>query len=102
MRRTNPGIDATLGHMDSLRMADTIWIGAPQFSLIGVGATNGIATVTWNSVAGLAYQVQYRTNIVQTNWLNLGPAITATNNTASVTDPVGSGVQRFYRVVWLL
>ncbi len=82
--------------------AETIWMGAPQFSVVGGGVTNGIATVRWKSLAPLAYQVQYRTNITQTNWLNLGGAVTATNNAASITDVIGTNLTRFYRVVWLL
>jgi hypothetical protein len=44
------------------------------------------------------YQVQYKTNLLQTNWINLGNAITATNVTATATNLIGSDPQRFYRL----
>ncbi len=34
--------------------------------------TNGTLNFTWNALTGLVYQVQYETNLLQTNWLNLG------------------------------
>jgi subtilase family serine protease len=54
---------------------------------------------TWNSATGLVYQVQYKTNLTQTNWLNLN-SITATNTilTFMDTNPITSSPQRFYRL----
>jgi hypothetical protein len=61
--------------------------------------SNGIATFTWSVIPGQQYQVQYGANLSSTNWVNLGDAHTATNTTVSVSDPVGSNSQRFYRVM---
>ena len=57
--------------------------------------------LTWNAVSGLVYQVQYTTNLLQPNWLNLGPSMTANNSTLTVSDTNGpsSSPQRFYRVL---
>jgi hypothetical protein len=59
--------------------------------------------LTWSAVAGLVYQVQYNTNLLQTNWINLGSPITATTNTLSISDTnaFSSSPSRFYRVVEL-
>jgi hypothetical protein len=48
----------------------------------------------------LVYQVQYKTNLVQTNWINLGKPLIATNGnlTVSDTNAIRSSPQRFYRV----
>jgi subtilase family serine protease len=56
--------------------------------------------LTWGTMAGLVYQVQYTTNLVQTNWINLGKPLIATNGylTVSDTNAIGSSPQRFYRV----
>src|SRR5262249_15569140 len=32
--------------------------------------------LTWNTTTGFVYQVQYKTNLLEANWLNLGSAIT--------------------------
>ena len=55
---------------------------------------------TWNTTTGAVYQVQYKTNLFQTNWINLSTAITAASNTLAFTDTnaVKSSPQRFYRL----
>ena len=59
----------------------------------------GTVTLVWSAVAGQSYQLQYSTNLTQTNWTDLGGAITATNGTMTASDSPGSGPQKFYRVV---
>ena len=51
-------------------------------------------------MTGLVYQVQFKTNLLQTNWLNLGGASTAKTNTLTMTDTNAllSSPQRFYRL----
>jgi Concanavalin A-like lectin/glucanases superfamily len=56
-------------------------------------------TFTWAAFAGKAYQVQYRINLAADDWKDLGLPITATNNTASASDTLGSDERRFYRVL---
>jgi len=63
-----------------------------------VTETGGAINFTWNSLTGLVYQVQYKTNLLQTNWINLGAVITATNFTAAATNFIGPDLQRFYRL----
>jgi subtilase family serine protease len=60
--------------------------------------TNGTLNFTWNALIGLVYQMQYKTNLLQTNWINLGAVITATNFTATSTNFIGPDPQRFYRL----
>jgi hypothetical protein len=71
----------------------------PQFqapALVG-----GSLQLSWTSVSGTAYQVQYSTNLSQTNWINFGNVITADTNSTTTNDLLGSDSQRFYRVVIL-
>ena len=69
-------------------------------SLAAATTGNGV-TLSWNTLSGLGYQVQYTTNLANPNWINLGPTQTATNNTLSMSlsnsPPVVS--QRFYRLL---
>ena len=37
-----------------------------------VTCANGAVTLQWSALSGLAYQVQYVTNLAVTNWINLG------------------------------
>jgi hypothetical protein len=56
--------------------------------------------LTWNTSTGIVYQVQYKTNLLQANWLNLGGATTAKTNTLTITDTNAfqHSPQRFYRL----
>jgi hypothetical protein len=56
--------------------------------------------LTWTAVAGLAYRVQYKESLTQTNWNDLGPAITAHDVTVSTSDALNHS-HRFYRVILL-
>jgi hypothetical protein len=55
--------------------------------------------LTWSAVPGQNHQLQYKTSLSDTNWVNLGGYITASNTTVSASDPIASNRQRFYRVV---
>jgi hypothetical protein len=59
--------------------------------------TNGAATLTWSTVSGLTYRVQYKTNLGDTAWSDLSPDVPASGATASKTNqPLVS--RRFYQV----
>jgi uncharacterized repeat protein (TIGR03803 family) len=72
---------------------------APVFQ--PVTQTGAMLTLTWSAVAGRIYQIQFKTNLDQANWNNLGSSITATNPTAATIVTIGPEPQRFYRVVLL-
>jgi hypothetical protein len=73
---------------------------APAPTFRTVGATNNLIRFTWNSLAGLVYQIQYSTNLAGGGWLNLGGSVSATNYTTTAAYSVGSDSQHFYRVKW--
>ena len=58
--------------------------------------------ITWNTTAGLSYQVQYATNLNQPEWTNLGTPTLANGTTLSTTEVIGATKQAFYRVVLIL
>jgi hypothetical protein len=74
-----------------------ITVPAPVFQ--SVTGTGGTVRFTWSAVANVVYQLQYRTNLAQGNWTNLGSAITATNTVMSAADSIGPDPQRFYRLL---
>ena len=57
--------------------------------------------LTWGAATNLVYQVQYKTNLWQTNWLNWGDPITATSSALSIWDAndPATNAQRFYRLI---
>jgi hypothetical protein len=60
----------------------------------------GATTFTWAARAGQVYQVQYSTDLSQTNWINLGALLTTGNYTLTSFDSC-TNQQRFYRVLVL-
>jgi Putative Ig domain len=69
--------------------------------ILDLGLTNGIVTLRWTAIAGHSYRLEYKNDLEDTNWNDLGSNIMATQATASGTDPSGVASQRFYRVVLL-
>jgi len=67
----------------------------------GVVQSNLSVVLTWSATIGRSYQLQFKTNLVQTNWINLGGVRMATDPTMSATDPIGPAPLRFYRVALL-
>jgi len=57
--------------------------------------------LSWATLAGLVYQLQYATDLAAPVWNDLGAPITATGITTTALDPIGNNLRRFYRVVLL-
>jgi hypothetical protein len=55
-------------------------------------------SLSWQAQADLIYQVEFKTNLLQAGWLNLGSPILATNTLMPFVDPPATNDQRFYRV----
>ena len=69
--------------------------------LKSISQFGGGLNFTWAALRGSSYQVQIKTDLTQTNWVNLGDPVAATNTTASANHVIGPDRQRFYRVVLL-
>lgn len=72
-------------------------IPIPAFQT-GAGTANSFQ-LSWLTAPGVAYQVPYKTNLLQTDWSNLTGSIVATNTSFTLldTNAVGSSPGRFYR-----
>jgi len=69
----------------------------PLIKLVTVA--DDVATITWNTVAGHTYRLQYKDNLTETYWTDLLPEVPATGPTATVYNSVGGSMQRFYQVI---
>jgi hypothetical protein len=75
-------------------------VTTPQ--LQAVVQTNGVFRFIWSTVPKQTYLIQYKTNLIQTNWNILGGAVQAASTAATGVDAMVSGSSgRFYRL-WLL
>ncbi|MEO5984944.1 MAG: Ig-like domain-containing protein, partial [Ferruginibacter sp.] len=66
-----------------------------------VTESNGEITLTWDSISGRIYHVQYKNDLNQSGWDNLAGDVTANDIIASKTDSSGFVGQRFYRILVL-
>jgi Tol biopolymer transport system component len=70
------------------------------FADITPGAAPGDGPViSWPFVPGLSYHVQFKNDLSEPSWQEVGGTITVLGNRACTTDPSPSSGQRFYRVV---
>jgi uncharacterized repeat protein (TIGR03803 family) len=72
---------------------------APVFYPASLGGGNFL--LSWSSVAGYSYQLEYVSVLGGTNWTNLGSPIIATSGMSSSSDAMSSVSNRFYRCVLL-
>ena len=70
-------------------------VPSPSFTALAK-TTNGVV-FSWNTLAGLSYLVQYKTNLLQTNWISLATN-TAAGATVTFTNGPGPDARRFYRI----
>jgi len=94
--------DFRLGFQDDpsyLGLDDVTVTPIPQPNFQTASNSGGAITFSWSAVPGADYQVQYRTDLTHGDWTNLGNILTATNATATASDPTAADRQRFYRVV---
>lgn len=71
-------------------------------AILSIAKTGTTVTIDWAAVAGLNYQIQYTSNLVNpSGWINLGSSISATNDPMQAVVSIGPDARRFYRVALL-
>ena len=83
----------------ALALDDITVQAVPEPVFQTVTLIGGTVSFAWNALPGLAYQLQFTTNLGAANWANLGAAITATTNVVTTADTGPTDPQRFYRFV---
>ena len=72
----------------------------PAVALESLTETSSGLLLGWNSLAGLNYRIQYKTNLNQPGWLDLGSVMAITNLASFLeTNLAGPDPQRFYQLV---
>jgi hypothetical protein len=93
------GLNPLTLSLDTSKLITASFILTPSFQ--SVVRTAGTLTFDYSTIPGREYQMQFKTNLLQANWSDLGPVTIATNGTMSGSDSTGPDRQRFYRVVLL-
>ncbi len=73
-------------------------ISVPPPNFVSATRTGNTINLVWEAVSGRAYQVQETANLTSSVWSNLSGSVIANGSTASYSDTVVSGQERFYRV----
>ena len=82
--------------------AFTVTVGWSRYAarIYEVASINGQATLTFTTIPGHTYRIQYTDNLSAPVWTQINSDFVAANASASITD-FFTGPKRFYRVVWL-
>jgi hypothetical protein len=72
--------------------------GRPPLNIQPSAKPEAAFTLTWNALMGRAYQVQFKSGLERTNWVNLVTRVTATNTAMTAVDSSVTDRGRFYRV----
>ena len=89
------------GNLSPTNSVTFVYVPAVPFIQTANQAGNGFM-LAWSAIPGRSYQVQYKTDLGQANWSNLGGSMTATGYTATASDGTASSAsQKFYRIVLL-
>jgi hypothetical protein len=71
----------------------------PVHTYATISINSNLATISWNSVSGKMYQVQFKNDLGLQTWSNFQSTVTASNAMTSVIEnPATNFLQRFYRV----
>lgn len=66
-----------------------------------VSATDDSIVFSWPAFPGKTYQLQYKNDLSETNWTNLGDTITGQGGNISVTNTPSEQAHRFFRILLL-
>lgn len=110
---TAPNTDVLLTNLVSIQVSDN---GSPSltdvmnFEVVVVPlfqvsesalSPEGLLTLKWPTFPGKTYQLQFKTDLENPEWINDGTPIVANDVSVSVTRDPLSHAQRFFRIVQL-
>jgi len=81
----------------TIRAGSTVYPVSAKPNVLIAPAGKSVS-LSWQALAGLTYQVQFKTNLLQAAWFNLGSPMPATNTVVPFVDVSATNDQRFYRV----
>jgi hypothetical protein len=74
--------------------------GSPPV-IVSLELASGTAVISWSSLTGKTYRLQYKDSPAASNWSDLPPDLTATGSRATATNALENVAVRIYRVFQL-
>jgi len=79
-------------------IANSAPIQYPPPIFTGIEHGPGGVVLTWPTVAGRMYRVEYKSDLNETSWMALGSDYQGTGASLTIVDPDSKTAQRFYRI----
>ena len=58
-------------------------------------------TLSLQTIIGKVYRIEFKNQLNEAAWTQLGADIPAESTSLAITDNIGLNPQRFYRIVWV-
>jgi hypothetical protein len=68
------------------------------YSITAIGVTNNVATLTWQSISGRVYRLEYKDDLTTPSWTEVPVDVVSTGSSTTATNNTGGATYRFYRV----
>jgi hypothetical protein len=68
------------------------------FSITDIRVTNNVATLTWQSISGRVYRLEYKDDLATPTWTDVPADIPSVGSSTTATNATGGATNRFYRV----
>lgn len=90
-------LEEAMSSTEATRLAQNEILFFFPLRIESISLSNTTVTLLWTAIPSRNYQVQFKGNLPDTNWFDLGFPVTANGTIATATDTTAA-VQRFYRV----
>lgn len=88
--------DGTPPLSDTQTFTVTVYL-PPQLKSAGISGNQ--FTISWQTIAGQNYQIEYKDDLNDPSWTPIGNPISGTGGLVTVTNSLTSPTQRFFRIV---
>jgi hypothetical protein len=68
------------------------------YAITAMTFTNGVATLTWQSITGRLYRLEYKDDLMLPTWTEVPVDIIGAGANTSTTNATGGATNRFYRI----
>ena len=97
---SNNTIAANGWYIDTISVVDGYSCCTPAPPLIqSITTLSNAVSIVWTSIPGRTYRLQYQSSFSDSNWTDMPGDVTAIGVATSMSDMIGIGTQRFYRVM---
>jgi hypothetical protein len=82
--------------LSAMRSFTIVVLPQPEASIVDAGGGN--VAISFDTIPGRTYRVEYKNNLDDGTWLPLAPDTQATGLTLTIQDNIGAQPHRFYRI----